>query len=192
MKAVSTDPSSDRLSRVNGSSGQSSGELSKAMMAGMDSARAIVTTGAALFLRIYEFPRPVVVACTGHAIAMGAFLVCSGDYRFGAAGEFRIQANEVAIGLTVPLAALAILRHRLTPSAFDRAAILSEVYTPQAAVAAGFLDAVVEPDAVVGAAQSMAADLAGLDLTAHAATKQRVRGELVAEIQAGIRTDFGE
>ena len=73
---------------------------------------------------------------------MGVFLLGSGDYRLGAAGDFRIHANEVAIGLTMPLPALAILRYRLTPSAFDRAVCLAEPFDPRAAVEAGLLDRV--------------------------------------------------
>ena len=99
--------------------------------------------------RLLGFPRPVVMACTGHALAMGSFLLCAGDYRVGAAGDFKLQANEVAIGLTMPLPAVAILRYRLAPSAFDRAVGLAEVCHPADAVAAGWLDRVVDPDEVV-------------------------------------------
>ena len=54
--------------------------------------------GFALAARVLSFPFPVVAACTGHAIAMGAFLLCACDYRIGAAGAYKLTANEVAIG----------------------------------------------------------------------------------------------
>jgi enoyl-CoA hydratase len=69
-------------------------------------------------------------ACTGHAIAMGAFLLPSGDYRIATTAPARLTANEVAIGLTVPRAATEILRQRLTPAAFQRATLLAEVFDP--------------------------------------------------------------
>ena len=106
-------------------------------------AATMVRGGFELAYRVLSFPQPVVVACTGHAIAMGAFLLLSGDYRVGAAGPFKFVANEVAIGLTLPQAAVEVLRARLTPSAFGRAAILSETFTPDNAVESGFLDRVV-------------------------------------------------
>ena len=68
---------------------------------------------------------------------------------WGRPANSRLQANEVAIGLTMPYSAVAILRYRLTPAAFDRAVGLAEVFAPIDAVAAGWLDAIVEPDAVV-------------------------------------------
>ena len=83
------------------------------------------------------------IACTGHAIAMGVFLLLSGDYRIGAAGSYKIAANEVAIGITMPLAAVEILRQRLAPAHFNRAVMIAETFSPDDAVAAGFLDRVV-------------------------------------------------
>src|SRR5262245_53944205 len=72
---------------------------------GTDAAR-LVRTGFELAERILSFPTPVVIACTGHALAMGVFLVLSGDYRIGADGPYRIGANEVAIGITIPFFAV--------------------------------------------------------------------------------------
>ena len=150
----------------------------------------LIRTGFELAERILSFPRPVVIACTGHAIAMGVFLVLSGDYRIGAAGPYRIVANEVAIGMTMPLAAVEICRQRLAPAHFNRAVILAEPYSPDAAVGAGFLDRAVEASKLQDAARSTAAALAGLAMDAHAATKLRVREGALKAIRAGIEADF--
>jgi enoyl-CoA hydratase len=136
--------------------------------------------------RLLGFPRPVVIACTGHAVAMGAFLLLSGDYRIAAAGPYKITANEVAIGLTVPEAAIAICRHRLAPAHFHRALALAEVYTPDAAIAAGFVDRVVPFGELADAARVTATRLAGLDITAHAATKLRARAPLLEALRAAL------
>ncbi len=158
---------------------------------GGDEALRMLRGGFELSARLLAYPRPTVVACTGHAIAMGAFLLCSGDHRVGPTGAFRFQANEVAIGLTVPRPALAILRYRLTPSAFDRAAVLSESFDPEAAHTAGLLDSLAEADEVVPTAQRVAAGLVALDAGAHAATKLRARAALLEQIRSGIEADFG-
>ena len=110
----------------------------------------MVRAGFELAERLLSFPRPVVMACTGHAVAMGVFLLLSGDYRIGAAGPYRFTANEVAIGLTMPRAAVEILRQRLAPAHFNRAAVLADVYTPDTALDAGFLDRVVDPADLLG------------------------------------------
>jgi enoyl-CoA hydratase len=151
---------------------------------------AMVRDGFELAARLLTFPTPVVAACTGHAIAMGAFTLLSADYRIGADGSFTIAANEVAIGLTVPYAGVEVCRQRLTPAAFNRAVVLAEPFSPADAVTAGFLDRVVAPDEVVPAAQALARSLAALDLDAHAATKLRVRAEALAAIRAGIDAEL--
>jgi enoyl-CoA hydratase len=152
-------------------------------------ATAMVRAGFELSIKVLSHPRPVVAACTGHAVAMGLFLLQSTDYRVGAEGPYRFVANEVAIGLTMPEAALAILRARLTPAAFERAVLLSEVFNPVAAVAAGILDRCVAPDEVLIAATQVAMSTASLDPRAHAASKLRVRQATVAAI-AGDLDDF--
>jgi len=162
------------------------------LRAGGSDAEAMVRGGFELAERLLGFPRPVVVACTGHAMAMGSFLLCAADHRVGAAGDFKIQANEVALGITMPYSALALMRYRLTPAAFDRAVGLSALFTPATAMAAGWLDEVVDADAVVAAAQSIASSFGGLDAAAHAASKRRARADVLAEVRRGIESSASE
>jgi len=135
--------------------------------------------------RLLSYPKPVVMAGTGPAIAMGAFLLCSGDHRIAAPG-YNIQANEVAIGMVVPYAALAIMKLRLTPSAYQQSAGLSKVFFGETALAAGFIDEIALPEAVFSRAEDAALEFTKLDLGAHAATKLRARADALKELRAGI------
>jgi enoyl-CoA hydratase len=159
------------------------------LQAGGAAAAAMVQAGFELAARLLSFPAPVVVACPGHAIAMGAFLLLSGDYLIGADGPFRLAANEVALGITMPYTAIEMLRHRLTPAAFVRALTLSEVFTPATAVAAGFLDEVVAAGDLAAAARDRAGAQAALDRGALAASKQRIRDRQVRAVRAAIEAD---
>jgi enoyl-CoA hydratase len=152
----------------------------------------MVRAGFELSARMLSFPRPLVIACSGHAVAMGVFLLLSGDYRIGAAGPHRIAANEVSIGMTMPRAAIEICRQRLAPAHFQRAILLSEVYAPDSAVAAGFLDRVVPAAELADAARGVAVELARLDASAHTATKLRVREPTLQAIRAAIESDSAE
>lgn len=160
------------------------------MQSGPAEATAMVRSGFELAEKVLSFRRPVVFACTGHAIAMGALLLLTPDHRVGADGEFRIQANEVAIGMTMPHAALALLNYRLTRPAFDRAVNLATAWTPRDAVGAGWLDEVAAPDEVVGRAQAVAAGVAALPEQAHVASKLRARAGVLGELRQAI--DSGE
>ncbi|MET7337566.1 crotonase/enoyl-CoA hydratase family protein [Nonomuraea sp. NPDC005650] len=163
----------------------------RVLAAGGDGALAMVRGGFELAARLLSFPTPVVAACTGHAVAMGAFLLLSADYRVGAAGPYRLVANEVAMGITMPYAAIEIVRQRLTPACFTRAVLLAETFSPDDAVAAGFLDRVVEPARVSEAARETAEALTALDLKAHAASKARARRQTLEAIRSGIAKELG-
>jgi enoyl-CoA hydratase len=160
------------------------------LRAGTGEAIEMLRAGFELAERLLAFPTPVVVAVPGHAIAMGLFLALAGDHRVGARGPFRLTANEVAIGMTLPHAAIEILRHGVAPSHFTRVALLAEPFTPEDAVAAGMLSTVVEPAALLDAARTVAATAAALDLDAHVATKHRARAETLRALRSAIETEF--
>src|SRR5690606_27411201 len=83
---------------------------------GCDAMRA---AGDRLTLALLDYPAPVVIASTGHAMAKAAFMLLLADYRIGAAGAFNIALNEVAIGMTMPDAAMPQAR-RLAPQWLNR------------------------------------------------------------------------
>jgi enoyl-CoA hydratase len=159
------------------------------LRAGGSDAAAMIRGGFELALRLLAFPTPVVAACTGHALAMGVFLILAADYRIGADGAFKIGANEVAIGLTMPHFAIELCRQRLTPAQFNRALINAEIFTPQQAMSAGFLDQVVPASDILGFAERKALELSKLNMPAHAATKLRVREHMLPAIRNAIERD---
>lgn len=161
------------------------------MQGGIEAARELLRAGAELALRVYSFPRPVVLGCTGHALAMGAILLMTADHRVGAAGDFKIGMNEVAIGMPVPRFAVELARDRLVPAAFQAATHQARVYDPAGAVAAGYLDSVVPLEEVEGAAIAHAAQLAAtLHPTAFGLTRGYVRGALVTKLRADLDEDM--
>jgi enoyl-CoA hydratase len=161
----------------------------KTLRGGGADAAAMLRGGFELALRLLEFPLPVVAACSGHALAMASFLLLSVDYRIGAAGEYRIGPNEVAIGLVMPMTAVEICRARLDPVHFDRAVNSAEIFDPAGACRAGFLDQVVDESELIAAASTKATALGTLDLAAHAATKMRSRAASLAAIRRGYEED---
>jgi enoyl-CoA hydratase len=146
--------------------------------------------GAELALRILEFPLPVVGVATGHAYPMGAFLLLGCDVRIGAAGEFRLGLNEVAIGLTIPNFGVELARQRLAPAYFQRATITGEMFGPEDAVRAGFLDHVAAPHLLDDAAMEIATTLGRIDFASHAATKLRVRRPAIAAVREAIDAEI--
>ncbi len=157
---------------------------------GGSDATTLLRSGFKLAERMLSFPRPVVIACNGHTIAMGVFLLLSGDYRIGADGPFKIVANEVALGMAMPRTAVEICRQRLAPAHFHRAVILAETYSPDSALSAGFLDRSVSADELQDVARSTAAQFAAtLNMDAHATTKLRARDLTLAAVREAMQAD---
>jgi enoyl-CoA hydratase len=160
-----------------------------AIRQGGEIATQMVVGGFELASRLMSFPTPVVIACNGHALAMGAFLLLSADLRIGVEGPFKIGANEVAIGMIVPLAAVELCRLRLAPTHFARSVVNAEIFSPSEAVTAGFLDRVVPAAELKAAALKAATAFAELNMPAYVATKQRARGAALKAMREGIEAD---
>ena len=162
----------------------------KTLNAGGQAAAEMLNGGIELALRLLSFPSPVIIACPGHAIAMGVFLLQSCDYRIGVAGNYKYLANEVAIGMAMPYSTIEILRQRLTPAALTRCVLLSEVFTPTNGIDAGFVDRVVATEAeLMPAALEFAKSTSALNAAAHSASKKRLRADSLEAIRAGLAKD---
>ncbi len=162
----------------------------KTLAAGGPPVVEMLTLGATLAERILAYERPVLVACTGHALPAGAFLMLAADRRIGVAGPFRIGLNEVQIGLTVPLFAIELARQRLHPACFDRTVVSGVLYDPEAALRAGFLDEVVAASELDAAVAAAIEEMARLDRVAHAATKARARAGALHSLRAAIESEL--
>jgi enoyl-CoA hydratase len=162
----------------------------RVMMSGPDAATALVRAGAALFMKLYDASIPLVIACTGHALAGGALVVLTGDYRLGAAGAFKIGLNEVSIGLPVPMLAMELARDRLSKRALTQATLLGRIYDPINAVAAGYFDEVVPADEVLARAKAEAERLAAIGPMPFRATKTRLRGATIQHILGSLEADM--
>jgi enoyl-CoA hydratase len=161
----------------------------KIMMSGPQNAVDLVTAGSTLARRMLSHPQPIIAACPGHAVAKGAFLLLSSDYRIGVEGAFNIGLNEVQIGMTMHHVGIELARERLTKPAFQRSVNNAEMFNPQTAIAAGFLDQVVPADQLMQTAQAHAQVLKKLNLTAHKNTKLKVRKAFLEKLDWAIETD---
>ncbi len=162
----------------------------RVMMSGPEQATALLTRGSELLMRLYEAKLPLVIACTGHALAGGALVVLTGDLRIGAQGAFKIGLNEVAIGLPVPVLAMELARDRLATTELPRATLMAQIYAPEEAVRAGYLDEVVAPGEVLARAKAEAGRLGALSNQAYRATKTRLRKATVDHIRSSLAADM--
>tara|TARA_B100000029_G_C17380509_1_gene889514 strand:+ start:246 stop:917 length:672 start_codon:yes stop_codon:yes gene_type:complete len=143
--------------------------------------------GFKLLARVFSFPRPVVVACSGHAIALGAFLLCCGDYRVGVKGEYIVQANEVRNNMSIPTPILEISKSRISKAHWYRAILNAEAYNIEDSIEAGYLDEVVEATNLSNRAMEVANDLATLDHPHYKMTKELDQKATLDKILSSIQ-----
>ena len=161
------------------------------MTSGPEQARELLGRGAELGIRIFEFSRPVVLAVTGHALAMGGILLCCADVRIGAQGPFKLGLNEVRIGMPGPAFAAEVCRDRLSPRFFTQAIQLAHLHSPDDALQAGFLDEVVAPEQVVARATQVATELgAALHAGPFRMTRSTLRGALAQQLRDNLAEDL--
>jgi len=158
----------------------------KIMQQGGDTAEKLLQDGARLAFRMLGFPRPVVIACTGHAIAMGGFFLLSADYRVGADGNFKIGLNEVAIKMTMPYFGVELAKARLAKNYQNASVCCGVLYSPSQAVEAGFLDEITNLENVVSKALDIAKQLTQIDAKAHYETKLRMREGILRDVESLI------
>ena len=158
---------------IEGRNGWLSGGFDLATLNGeAEAARQLVRDGVHTLVRLLRHPRPIVVACTGHAIGFGAFLLLASDLRIGRAGEYRIGLPELAAGIAIPPMLLALASGRLTAGGVG-AILAAETMDPIQAQPAGYFDAVDEDPPTRALAE--ADRLAQLDPAAFGRTKEALR-----------------
>jgi enoyl-CoA hydratase len=128
-----------------------------------------------LYDTVFFFPKPVVAAVNGHAIAGGCVLACCADKRIAARDGGRIGVTELLVGVPFPPLAFEIMRFATPPRYFADGILSGATFAPEVALARGLLDEVVEPALLLERAVAAAESLAALPPNTFAATKQQIR-----------------
>jgi enoyl-CoA hydratase len=177
---------------VTGTPGMLSGGFDLGVMrSDPERAGRLVSDGGALFTRMFGSEVPVVVACSGHAVAAGALLLLGADERVGARGAFRIGLIETEIGMVLPGWAAELARERLSPRQLQLATVGAKMYDPDGAVGAGFLDAVVDAELLAARALEAAARWAELPRGAYRGQVHMNRGGALGRLADAIAADRG-
>jgi len=142
--------------------------------------RALVLSINRMVRRLYGFPRPVVAAMNGHAMAGGLVLALACDLRIAASGPSKIALSEVNVGIPFPLGPLLVVNDIVSGIARRDLALFGKVYDPAAALAAGLVDEIAAPDRLLPRAIERARALAALP--GYPAIKAQLRAATLAEL----------
>jgi enoyl-CoA hydratase len=127
------------------------------------------------FNELMAFPRPLVAAVNGHAIAGGCILVETADHRVMTSGTGRIGLTEMLVGVPFPVDAIEIVRLATGGGPLGRLVNLAETMPAQRAIEVGLVDELAEPDAVVARAVEVATALAAIPPRTFDLVKRELR-----------------
>lgn len=99
-----------------------------------------------VMLQVFAFPRPLVAALNGHAVAGGCILALACDARLMPDHGAQIGLNEIRLGLPFPASALEIARHCLPMEFVDSILYGGQLYTPLEAMSRGLVDGLTSGD----------------------------------------------
>ncbi len=126
------------------------------------------------FRKLFEFPKPIVAAINGHAVAGGCVLTAACDYRV-IAKCLKIGVPELRVGVPFPPIALEIIRFVATQPSFQAMVNGGATYRDEQAVAVGLADSVCESSAISACALESAEQLLAIPPEVFRITKQQVR-----------------
>lgn len=151
--------------------------------------RAFLPAVSRTFESLFMFPKPVVAAVNGHAIAGGCVMACASDARLMATGPGRIGIPELLVGVAFPIVPLEIMRFAAAPQRLQSLAYRGVTLPADEAIAHGLVDEAVEGERLLDAAVDLAGRFAALPPAAFAATKTQLRAPTVQRIREGWQYD---
>jgi enoyl-CoA hydratase len=153
--------------------------------------KSLVLAGLEIALKIFESPIPVVVACTGHAIAGGTLLLLASDHVIVGDDPVKIGFNETTIGIELSPFVLELARYRLLPAAHNQI-LQGSLYAAEPARVAGYVDEVVPSAELLPRAREMALHMAGLDPASYRLTKKAMRASTGAALRSALERKRAE
>jgi enoyl-CoA hydratase len=141
------------------------------------------------FTELFLFPRPVVAAVNGHAIAGGAILTAAADHRLMVSGNARIGLPELLVGVPFPALALEVVRFAVAPQHLQEVVYGGKTVTADEALQRGMIDAVAGPAELLDRAISVAGDLGSRARDAFRIVKRQLRMPFVERARSFAAAD---
>ena len=143
---------------------------------------------AAMFRRFYEFPKPLIAAVHGHAVAGGCGLAMLCDFTL-AVPEAKFGFTEVRVGFMPALIAAFVL-HEIGEKRARDLLLSGRIFGAEEARELGLVSEIVPPERLQARALEIAAQCLALSPTALRYTKRLIadftRAQLDREIELGV------
>jgi enoyl-CoA hydratase/carnithine racemase len=135
-----------------------------------------------LYTYLFTFPKPVVAALNGHAVAGGCMLALACDYRIMVSGKAKISLNEIGFGSSVFAGSVAMLQFLVGGKKAQAALYEGTMYSAEPALQMGMIDQVCSQERLLQDAHEAATRMAGKDAAAFRSIKNLLRSPLAEEM----------
>jgi len=163
---------------ITGRPGFFSGGLDLKLIAKLSKAQvnALAEVFARTMLRVFSLPMPTIAVVSGHAVAGGAMLSFSCDLRFAVDGPYRIQMNEVMIGIPIPSWMFLIGRSAIPTQWLVKTFLHAKAYSPLEALETGLFQGLIKKEEdIVPYTKGQIESLKILNMQAYCTSKNRLR-----------------
>ncbi len=138
----------------------------------------------ACLVALYAFPKPLLAAVSGHALAGGLVLALTADWRVLKRGAL-VGLNEIRVGVPLPFGVAEILRASVPPGRLEEVALLGRNYADGDAIATGLVHELREAEGFEEHCRARLDELASKDPAAFARTKGYLRSATLERVIAG-------
>lgn len=153
-------------------------DLFRLVDGGRDYAERFYNALGRMLLELFAFPKPLIVAVNGHAIAGGCIFALAGDYRLMAQGNARIGIPELLVGVPFPPSVIEAVRFAVPPQHLQMLMYSGRTFAPDDALRLGLVDEVT--DALPSRAEEMARHFAALPGQAFTMAKRQLRDRTIS------------
>lgn len=175
LREVAASPARAVVLTGSGSSFSAGVDLFRVLDGGAGYVQRFLPRFTSALLQLFTFPRPVIAALNGHAIAGGCIFACACDLRLLADGGGRVGVPELRVGVPFPALALEVLRFAVPAPHFQELVLSGTTHAAPEALRRGLVDAVVPAPELVDRARAAAEALAAIPAPAFEIGKTQMR-----------------
>lgn len=145
-----------------------------------------------LIKEIFMFPKPVIAALNGHAIAGGCVLALACDYRVMVSDKAKIALNEMTFGSSLFSCVTETLQYAVGHKNSEEIIYSGKMHSAQEALSLDFIDKIAHEDQFFQVVSEVAQNFAGNDKSAFASIKKMLKQETLNRIESRERETISE
>lgn len=164
-------------------------DLVRLLAGGAEYGRRFLPAMERFFRALLVFPRPLIAAVNGHAIAGGCIVAAAADYRVMARGAGRIGLPELIVGVPFPRLPLEIVAARLSPAVLRSLVYGGRTVFADEALSLGLVDETVEADRLLDRSLDVARQLGAIPARTFALTKRALIDAVLERVRGSAGSD---